>query len=409
MNIRRFIQEALESLLSNKLRTGLTLLGIIIGVAAVVSMLAIGKGAQSSITSSIQSIGSNLIFLSSDSSVNGAKPITLKDAEAIANTITLDSPYIAVAPSVHVSKTVTYSGKSTTSTINGVTTDYPTVRNETLTQGSFFTQEQYRQSSSVAVVGVDVVTKLFNDETMVVGKKIRIGDDLYTVIGVLASKGGSALGSSDNQILVPLTTAMARMVTRTRTKGEVNLISISARSADSVEAATAVVTSIMKSRHNITSDGENDFTIFTQESFTEAASSIASVLTLFLGGIAAISLLVGGIGIMNIMLVSVIERTREIGLRKAVGARDQDIMTQFLIESLIIGLMGGVMGVIAGWGITIIIKTLASSGSTSLNPVITLDVVFLATMFSIIIGLIFGLYPANRASKLEPVEALRSE
>jgi len=409
MNIRKHFQEALESLTRNMLRTGLTLLGIIIGVAAVVSMLAIGKGAQSSITNSIQSIGTNLIFVSSDSSVKNAQAITLKDAEAIKNTITEDSPYIAVAPSVQVSKTVIYGGESITSTINGVTIDYPTVRNETLSQGLFFTQEQYDQSSSVAVVGADVVTELFSDETIVVGKKIRIGDDLYTIIGVLTSKGGSALGSSDNQILVPLTTAMTRMVTRTRTKGEVNLISISARSADSVEAVTAVITSIIKSRHDITSDGDNDFTVFTQESFTEAASSIASVLTLFLGGIAAISLLVGGIGIMNIMLVSVIERTREIGLRKALGARDRDILTQFLIESLIIGLMGGLLGVVCGWGITVIIKTLAASGSTSLNPVITLDVVFLATMFSVLVGLIFGLYPANRASKLEPVEALRSE
>jgi len=409
MNIRRLLIEAIQSLNSNKLRTSLTMLGIVIGVAAVVSMLAIGKGAQSSISNTIQSMGTNLIFVAKDSTVTTAAPVTLMDSNAIEKLKETSSSISAVAPSVQTSTTLVFSGTSTYVQLIGTTPSYPSVRNVTLSSGSFFTQADYDNSASVIVIGSSVVTNLFSKTPQVVGQKVKMGNNVFTIIGVLAARGGSEAGTSDNQVLVPLTTAQVRLVTRSSFKDQINLISISATSPDMVSTAIAEVKALMKSRHNISATGKNDFTVLSQEAITATATSVADILTLFLGGIAAISLLVGGIGIMNIMLVSVIERTREIGLRKALGARDSDILSQFMFESLFIGLVGGLLGVLLGWGISQVIRALASSGSTTLNPVVSLDVVLLATIFSIAVGLVFGIYPARRASRLEPVEALRTE
>ncbi len=409
MNIRRFFIDAIQSLNSNKLRTILTMLGIVIGVAAVVSMMAIGKGAQSSITNTIQSLGTNLIFVSRDSTVSNAAPLTLMDSKAIESSMDTSTSIAAVAPQVQMNTTVVVSGTSTNIQLIGTSPSYPTVRNVSLSSGSFFTPADYDESASVAVIGSQVVTNLFPKTPQVVGQKITMGNNVFTVIGVIATKGGSEAGTSDNQVIVPLTTAQVRLVTRSSFKDQINMISISARSPESVTTAIAEVTSLLKSRHNISASAKNDFTVLSQEAITASATSIADILTLFLGGIGAISLLVGGIGIMNIMLVSVIERTREIGLRKAMGARDSDILIQFMIESLIIGLVGGILGVLFGWGISQVIRAFASSGSMTLNPVVSLDVVLLATIFSIAVGLVFGIYPARRASRLEPVEALRTE
>jgi putative ABC transport system permease protein len=409
MNIRRFFIDAIQSLSSNKLRTILTMLGIVIGVAAVVSMMAIGKGAQSSITNTIQSLGTNLIFVSRDSTVSNAAPLTLMDSKAIESSMDTSASIAAVAPQVQTNTTVVVSGTSTNVQLIGTSPSYPTVRNVSLSYGSFFTQADYDESASVAVIGSQVVTNLFPKTPQVVGQKITIGNNVFTVIGVIATKGGSEAGTSDNQVIVPLTTAQVRLVTRSSFKDQINMISISARSPESVTTVIAEVTALLKSRHNISASAKNDFTVLSQEAITASATSIADILTLFLGGIGAISLLVGGIGIMNIMLVSVIERTREIGLRKALGARDSDILIQFMIESLIIGLVGGLLGVLFGWGISQVIRAFASSGSMTLNPVVSLDVVLLATIFSIAVGLVFGIYPARRASRLEPVEALRTE
>ena len=409
MNIRRLFIEAFQSLNSNKLRTALTMLGIVIGVAAVVSMMAIGKGAQSSISSTIQSMGTNLVFVARDGTVTNAAPLTLMDSKAIENSMDTSTSIAAVAPQVQMNTTVVVSGTSTNVQLIGTSPSYPMVRNVSLSSGSFFTQADYDESASVAVIGSEVVTNLFPKTPLVVGQKITLGTNVFSVIGVLAAKGGSEAGTSDNQVIVPLTTAQVRLVTRSSFKDQINMVSISARSPESVTTVIAEVTALLKSRHNIAASGKNDFTVLSQEAITATATSVADILTLFLGGIAAISLLVGGIGIMNIMLVSVIERTREIGLRKALGARDSDILSQFMIESLIIGLVGGLLGVLLGWGISQIIRALASSGSTTLNPVVSLDVVLLATIFSIAVGLVFGIYPARRASRLEPVEALRTE
>ena len=408
MNRWKFLTDAIESLSANKLRTALTMLGIVIGVAAVISMLAVGQGASSSITSRIESMGTNLLYVMANNDVTNPQPLTLADAEAITESGGAPS-VLAVAPTVSRSMDVTFAGTSTTTTIMGVTLNYSTVRNETVASGRFITQADIDGHATVAVIGSDVVDELFSTSVGVLGQKIRIGSNLYQVIGILKSKGGSSMGSSDNQVIVPISTAQVRIITRSNARDEINQISVAVVDAEHVDSAITEVTSILRSRHDIRSGADDDFNVMSQEAFSEAATQITGVLTIFLGGIAAISLLVGGIGIMNIMLVSVIERTKEIGLRKAVGARDSDIMLQFLMESLIIGFAGGLLGVLAGWGISSLISKVAAFGSTSLNAEISLSSVLLAVGFSVAVGLIFGLYPANRAARLEPVEALRTE
>jgi len=408
MNSLKFLNDAIVSLTANKLRTALTMLGIVIGVASVVSMMAIGQGASSSITSQIESMGTNLVYITAINQGSNPQPVTLSDAEAIVSSGGAPS-ILAVASSVQRSMDVAYAGTSTTTTVMGVTTNYSTVRNTPVESGRFISQSDIDNHATVAVIGRDVIDELFGSEVGVLGQKIRISSNLYQIVGILEKKGGTAIGSSDNQVIVPISTAQVRIISGSQARDEVSQISVQVADADHVSSAISEVTTILRARHNIRLDDEDDFNVLSQEAFTEAATEITGVLTVFLGGIAAISLLVGGIGIMNIMLVSVIERTREIGLRKAVGARDSDILLQFLIESLIIGLAGGILGVLGGLGISRLIKGVAAIGNTSLNPVVSLSSILLAVGFSVAVGLIFGLYPANRASKLEPVEALRTE
>jgi len=407
MNIFKYFKEAFESLLSNKMRTFLTMLGIVIGVASVISMLAIGQGASASITGSIESMGTNVIYVFRDSSVTNSKALTISDANALSEAAS--SNYTAVAPIVSENREVSYSGNSITAQIYGVTPEYATVRNESVSYGSFITNEQVDDRSTVAIIGVDIANELYGTTSNLIGSKIRIGNYLYTIIGVLESQGGSMMGSSDNQIFVPISTAQTRLISSSTTHNEIDQIYVSAASADTIDAAINEITSTIKSRHGISMEGDADFQLFSQETLTEAASSITQILTIFLGGIGAISLLVGGIGIMNIMLVTVVERTKEIGLRKAVGARKNDILIQFLVESLFIGLIGGIFGILLGAGISFLVKSIAGLYSTALNPVITTSSILLATGFSVGVGLIFGIYPANRAANLEPVEALRTE
>ena len=410
MSSWRVFKEAIESLTSNKLRTGLTMLGIIIGVTAVLSMTAIGEGASASITSSIESMGTNLLYVSRAFSDNITNPqaLTLADAEAIMESGGAPS-VAAVAPVVDASRTVVYGNNSTSTTIMGVTPDYKTVRKVSIATGRFISDEDIDGSSTVAVLGSDVVDNLFGSDVGVLGQKIRIGNMLYEVIGIQESSGGNAGGSSDDQILLPITTTFSRLVARSNANEEVSMIFASAVDSESVNKAVKEITSILHARHGISSGQEDDFQIMSQESMTEAVSSITGVLTIFLGGIAAISLLVGGIGIMNIMLVSVVERTKEIGLRKAVGARNNDILMQFMVESLIIGLAGGLLGVVLSYGLAAVIKNIAAASNYDLKPVITFGSILIAVGFSVAVGLIFGIYPASRASKLEPVEALRTE
>jgi putative ABC transport system permease protein len=408
MGIAQPILEALESLTSNKLRSGLTILGIVIGVAAVIAMLAVGAGAENSITGSIEGIGTNVLFVFRGGSddVRNPQPLTISDADAIADPFMAPS-VTGVAPYLQGNVEITASGEGTSVSINGVTPDYSVVRDWPVTEGSFVTEADLLGRNSVVVLGTGVAEDLFGRKEGLVGETVRIEGQPFRVIGVMEEKGGGSYGSEDDTIFVPLTTAQARLLRRS-TADRVDLILVQAASADLVDQASEEVSQILRTRHR-TMVGADDFTIINQQDILATAATITGVLTIFLGGIAAISLLVGGIGIMNIMLVSVIERTREIGLRKAMGARRRDILVQFLTESILLSLFGGLIGIVLGWAIGAVVGQIAAASGTDLVPQVGMDAVLLATLFSSAVGLFFGLYPANRAASLEPVEALRYE
>ena len=408
MKIGKTFLDALQSLTANKVRSGLTILGIVIGVAAVIAMLAIGDGAQNSILGEIEGIGTNLIFIMPGGSedVRNPQPLTVADAEAIAEPGM--APAVArVASAVSGMAEVTYSRESTSTTLYGVTPDYAQVRNYTLTEGEFIQESHNTGQSSVVVLGTDVAEALFDRKQGLVGETIRINSQPFKIIGVLEEKGGSSMGSEDNQIIIPLSTAQIRFAGGSA-RNELSMIFISAVDPDSVDEAIEEASEILRIRHR-TEVGYDDFSVLNQQDILDIASSITGVMTIFLGGIAGISLLVGGIGIMNIMLVSVIERTREIGLRKALGARKSDILSQFLTESALLSLIGGIIGIILGWAIAAAVGIIAANSGTPINPAVSLNAILLATLFSTAVGLFFGLYPANRAANLQPVEALRSE
>lgn len=407
MNIGQAFIEALESLNANKTRSGLTILGIVIGVAAVIAMLAVGSGAQNTITGSISGLGSNLLFVfrGGNEEVRNPKPLTFGDANAI------EDPFLApsvalVAPYISSNLSVTFAGEKISSSINGVTPQYLDVRNYSLNEGEFISEENILGRGSVAVIGVEVADKLYGRRDGLIGESLRIEGQPFRVIGVLTPRGGGAFGSEDNVVLIPFSTAQSRLIQRTGER--VDFILVQAQSADMVDQASEEISQILRARHR-TDLGADDFQIFSQQDFVATAQSITSVLTIFLGGIAAISLLVGGIGIMNIMLVSVTERTREIGLRKALGARKRDILIQFLTESSLLSMFGGILGIGLGWTIAFIVGLIAAANNTELVPVVGLNAILLATIFSTAVGLFFGIYPANRAANLQPVEALRHE
>jgi len=408
MKIWQSFLEALESLSANKLRSGLTILGIVIGVAAVIAMISIGRGAENTITGSIQGIGTNLLFVFRGGSedVRNPKAITLGDAAAIADPF--QAPSVAlVAPLLQGTGKVSFAGESTVTQINGVTPDYEAVRNNGVSEGEFISEEHILGQASVALIGPETAENLFGRREGLVGESIRIEGQPFRIIGVLESKGGSGFSNEDDRVLVPLTTAQSRLLRRS-SRDRVDMLMVQAVDAASVPVATEEIAQILRARHR-TEIGADDFTILSQQDFLDTARTITSVLTIFLGGIAAISLLVGGIGIMNIMLVSVTERTREIGLRKALGARKADILIQFLTESSVLSLIGGLIGIALGWLISFAVGQIAAANNADITPAIGLDTVLMATLFSTAVGLFFGLYPANRAASLEPVEALRYE
>ncbi|MFH1523805.1 MAG: ABC transporter permease [Chloroflexota bacterium] len=410
MNIGQSIIEALESLNANRMRSGLTILGIIIGVGAVIAMLAIGAGAQSTITGAINGIGTNLLFVvpgNMTQEIRNQRPLTVMDAQVIADPLVAPD-VAAVAYLIQGSAEVTSAGgKRTTNSIIGTTPEYFTLQNYTVTEGDFLTQEQVLGQASVAVIGPTMADKLFDRHDGVVGEVIRIEGQPFRVVGLLESKGGGSFGNQDSSIVVPYTTAQARLIHRSGLN-QIDELLVQSTSSDTVSLATDEVTQILRQRHR-TPIGMDDFTILSQKDILSIATTITGVLTIFLGGIAGISLLVGGIGIMNIMLVSVTERTREIGLRKALGARKRDILIQFLTESSLLSLFGGLIGIVLGWLISFIVGRIAAASGTDLNPIVGINAILLATLFSTAVGLFFGIYPANRAANLEPVEALRYE
>ncbi len=408
MNFGASLLEALESLTSNKVRTALTMLGIIIGVGAVIAMLAIGAGTEQAIVGEIEGIGTNLLFVATNTEdVTNPEPLTIQDARAIADPLYAPS-VAATAPVVRGSAEVTYEGKGTAASLIGVTEDYFRVQTAELSEGEFFNSSQITGRASAVILGANVAEDLFGRSDGLVGETVRVSGQPFRVVGILKKEGGADFGNSpDDQILVPLTTAQTRLLAR-KVKNQVDLIYVSAISSDAVKSAEDEISFILRDRHRLKLE-EDDFIILNQESLLDFASTVTGVFTIFLGGVAGISLLVGGIGIMNIMLVSVTERTREIGLRKAVGAKKRDILTQFLIESSLLSVIGGIVGIILGWLLSLGIGRIAAANDFLLNPAITLNAVLLATLFSAAVGLFFGIYPANRAAQLEPIEALRTE
>jgi len=403
------LRVAVSSLTAHTMRTVLTMLGIVIGVAAVIALVGVGTGAQAQVVSQFQSLGSNLVTVTAMPSFGfsqsglqqSSRTLTMKDVSAIKSLATSVS---LVAPLYSTNATVTYGGSTTSTTINGVTEEYATVRNTTVTRGRFLTQEDNDNMAMVVVLGTSVVEDLFgSSDVNAIGETVRINRQNYEVIGVLKSKGQSGPQNQDDVIIMPLRTAQLKLGgAGTNTVRSINL---QVRTAGEMDLAQAQVTAILRSLHGLATGADNDFLVQNQADILSSVAETSGTFTTLLGSIAAISLLVGGIGIMNIMLVSVTERTREIGLRKAVGAKRGDILTQFLTEAIVISVLGGVIGVVLGVvGAQVITPLLGSS-----QAIVTTQSVVLALAVSLAIGVFFGLYPANRAASLNPIDALRYE
>ena len=415
MGLLESAQVALRALASNKLRSALTMLGIIIGVGAVVTLMSAGNAVQGFITDQFQSIGSNLLFvgpgtfetqLHGSGSPPGGKGLTNGDANALLDPFL--APDVAdIALEITGSNNVSSAGEEAFLSISGVSANFAELRNAELSAGRFFDIGDQVAGSRVAVIGPLVVDELFPENALPIDEQIRIGGVAFRVVGTLESRGGSAFANEDNVIYIPLSTAQTRVFPSRGSRGDfqISVIYAQAVSEDRTSEAAEQIESILRQRHEILPGDDDDFTVISQAEIVASAGDVLGVITIFLGAIAAISLLVGGIGIMNIMLVSVTERTREIGLRKAVGARKRDIRNQFLIESVVLAVVGGVIGVILGLLGTLAIGQLAPD----LNPTLSLQAVVLATGFSALVGLFFGIYPATRAAALNPIDALRYE
>ena len=417
MNVFESLRVAFRGLAANKMRSILTMLGIIIGVAAVIALMSIGEGVSVSISQQIQGIGSNLVIIMPGSTQasgvrtaqGSAVTLTYEDAEAL--TDPSRAPSIAgVSPEFGSAGQVVYGNQNFNVRITGVTEQYEWVRNAKLTTGSFIVKSHLDATSRVAVLGATTASNLFSGDDPI-DREIKINRQTFRVIGVLEAKGGSAMLGGDDIILVPITTAMKRLFGAQRGFGvgsRVSTIYVSAVSENQVDAAIAQITEILRERHKTTYQND-DFTVTSQKDILGVLDQITGFLTAFLGAIAAISLLVGGIGIMNIMLVSVTERTREIGIRKAVGAKRRDILVQFLVEAVVLSVLGGLGGIALGWGIGQVVNALKIGSPQPLVTVMTAQSVMLAVSFSAAVGLFFGIYPATRAASLNPIDALRYE
>ena len=412
MSVLEGLRLAVNGLLANRLRSALTMLGILIGVSAVILLVGVGNGASAAVQQQIQSLGSNLltIFPSNAKAAGGvqqgfgtASTLTLDDVKAITNRQTAPDVVTAI-PSAGGRAQLTYGNQNWNSSLTGTGQDFPSVRNYQLASGQFFTQADVDASSKVAVIGQTVVTNLFSGADPI-GQVIKINRQSFRIIGVFAQKGSSGgFNNQDDVVVVPITSAWNYLLGgRGR---NVQQIYVEATSADATSAANTEVTQILLDRHHISDPTQADFQILSQQDVLNSASQTTGVLTLMLGAIAGISLIVGGIGIMNIMLVTVTERTREIGIRKAIGARRQDILLQFLIESMFLAGLGGLLGIVIGFGLARVLPLVVSSLPA---PIISMPSVLMAFGISVGIGLFFGLYPANRAARLRPIEALRYE
>lgn len=401
------LEETYSALFSNKVRTGLTMLGIVIGISSVIAMISIGQGAQNSIQANIQSIGSNLVLVMPgaqrgvgvqvSAGRGSAQSLTLDDATAISGL----SNVSAVAPEIDGRYQITAKGQNTNTSIVGTTSNYPAVRNVQVAEGSFVSDQNVVSLSKVAILGPTARDDLFGvGATGVVGQDIRIKGVVFKVIGITAAKGGSGFGSQDDMIFVPLSSAQKFLVGN----DYLSSISVEAQSASVMATLQSDITTLLLGRHNIKNAAQADFSTLNEADIVATASSVTNTFTILLGAVAGISLLVGGIGIMNMMLTTVTERTREIGLRKAIGAKAGDISKQFLIEAVMLTLIGGLAGVVLGWSISYLITYFGV-----LETQVSITSVLLAFGVSALIGIVFGYYPARRAANLNPIDALRYE
>lgn len=404
MNLTASFHIAMRALTGNPLRSLLTMLGVIIGVGAVVAMVAIGQGARQAVTQQVQALGSNLLTVLAGVAQFGGvargdavQTLTIDDAEAIRREV---PGVLGVSPEYsRGGQQVTFGGENTNTTVSGVAPEFQIVRNFHAERGQFLTDDDMRTRAKVAVIGKTVATRLFGD-TDPVGQRIKIRGVTFTVVGVMEEKGATGFFDRDDVVYVPLTTAQRRLfgVLHVRT------IYVQMASSEEMTEAQPVLSKLLRTRHRLLPNHDDDFTIRNQADILQVFTSVSQTMTTLLGGVAAVSLIVGGIGIMNIMLVSVTERTREIGIRKAVGARRQDVLLQFLVESVALSVTGGVIGVGLGIvGSRVITQTLGWA------TLVSVQAILLAFFFAVAVGVFFGLYPAQRAAKLDPIEALRHE
>jgi putative ABC transport system permease protein len=420
MNVWESFIVALRGLGANKLRSILTILGIIIGVAAVITLVSVGEGVQSFVAAQFEGIGTNLLFVTPDFGNSGGfanqagtsalNTLTMNDARALDDSFRVPDA-IAVVPEVQGLVQVVAGNRYANTLANGTSPNYPEVRNHFPVVGSFFTQGQMDRSARVVLLGQTVVETLFPDQAYPVGRTVEINGARYQVVGTMEEKGEAGPQDQDDIIILPLTTARRWLFPQRDQSGDylVDVIYVQARSGDRMDDVTQQVAEVLRERHGISFRDEDDFFIFSQEEILDLFSQITGVLTIFLAAIAGISLLVGGIGIMNIMLVSVTERTREIGLRKAVGAKRRDVLIQFLVEAVVLSMVGGMAGILLGAVGARVISAVAQNAGQEFQALISLRAVLIATLFSAAVGLFFGIYPARRASLLNPIDALRYE